>query len=318
MDKQVSVIIPVKNGQEVIENCLIGIFSQSMMPYEVIVVDGNSIDNTTSIAKKYPVKLLTEFYGTVGGARHIGLINSQGTYVAFTDADCIPEKTWLENLLKGFSAGIVGVGGGTQNIGNGLWEKSIAYALDTYLGSANSVQDRVFKKKKTVNSISGCNSMYFKKILIKLGGFNVHMSVNEDTELCTRLKRLGDLVYVPDAIVFHNQKRNLFSFIKRMHLFGYGRGVNKLWDVQVFPPILAFIVFLLYFISPNLFLSFISIYLTIIIYFTINIFLKAQDLRFLISVPLIFIIEHISYTMGFFQGVSKSLFLIPVLKILKR
>jgi cellulose synthase/poly-beta-1,6-N-acetylglucosamine synthase-like glycosyltransferase len=118
-----------------------------------------------------------EDHGTVGGARQVGVEHARGDYVAFTDADCIPRKDWLENLVREFDDGIVGVGGGIRNIGKGLWEESIALALDTFLGSANSVQDRVLKGKRIVRSISGCNSMYRKMDILKVGGFDVHLSI---------------------------------------------------------------------------------------------------------------------------------------------
>ena len=157
----------VKDEEKCIKRCL-----DSIKDYvdEIIVVDGHSTDNTVHIAKKFPVKFLQEDYGTVGGARQIGVKNARYEYIAFTDADCIPNKDWLENLLMEFSEGVVGVGGGIENIGNGLWEKSIAFALDSFLGSANSVQDRVFEKRRFVKSISGCNSCYRREDLINIGG----------------------------------------------------------------------------------------------------------------------------------------------------
>jgi hypothetical protein len=51
-------------------------------------------------------------------------------------------------LVKEFYEGIVGVGGGIKNIGECLWEKTIALALDSFLGSANSVQGKFFKDKR--------------------------------------------------------------------------------------------------------------------------------------------------------------------------
>jgi len=190
-DPRITVVIPVKNAEDKIEKCLEAVFNQSLQPFEVIVVDGHSSDDTVLKASKYPVKIIYEDYGTVGGARQVGLENAKGDYIAFTDADCIPEKNWLENLVKGFyenNENIVGVGGGTKNIGEGLWEKSIALALDSFLGSANSVQDRVLKDKRFVKSISGCNSIYRKEDLVKVGGFNVKLFINEETELNRRIK----------------------------------------------------------------------------------------------------------------------------------
>lgn len=149
MDK-ISVIIPVRNEAEKIEQCLEAVFSQTMKPFEVIVVDGHSTDDTVKNAGEFPVRILYEDYHTRAGACQVGVENAEGEFIAFTDADCIPEKGWLENLVKEFDDGIVGVGGGIKNIGEGLWEKSINLAMETFLGSANSLQRIVLK---TMNAI---------------------------------------------------------------------------------------------------------------------------------------------------------------------
>ena len=171
--EKISVIIPVKNEARKIEGCLEAVFEQSYLPYEVIVVDGYSTDKTITIAQKFPIKILYENYGTRAGANQVGIENANGDFIAFIDADCIPKRDWLENLIKEFQIGIVGVGGGIINVGSGIWEKSISLAFGTFLGSANSVQGRFFKEKRFVNSISGCNSMYRKKELALVNGFDV-------------------------------------------------------------------------------------------------------------------------------------------------
>ena len=296
---KVTVIIPVKNEEEKIERCLEAVYNQTLKPFEVIVVDGYSADNTVENARQFPVMIIYEDYGTVGGARQVGVENAEAEYIAFTDADCIPERNWLENLVMGFGDGIVGVGGGTRNIGKGLWENSIALALDSFLGSANSVQDRVFKEKQFVKSISGCNSMYRKEDLIKVGGFDVCLSINEETELNRRLTKLGKLLYTPNAIVLHNQNRNLRDFTKRNYLFGYGRGKNRLWDLQIIPPIIGLITLVLLFVSVKAFLFLILLYVFILLCFDFKIFMKVRKVQYLVSIPIVFIIEHISYTAGF-------------------
>ncbi len=302
MIKSITVIIPVKNAEKTIDRCLKGLFLQTLEPLEVIIVDGHSNDETINIAKNYPIKIVYEDYGTIGGARQIGVNNAKGQYVAFTDADCIPHPNWLENLMREIGNDVVGVGGGTINIGKGLWEESIALALDTFLGSANSIQDRLVKKKKIVGSISGCNCLYLKEDIIRVGGFNTRLSINEDTEINTRLRRIGMILYTPSAIVLHNQKRHLKSFAKRMYLFGYGRGSNRLWDIQIIPPILGAIVFLIMFVSFKFFLFALAIYIVILIVYSLRIFYNTRKAGYLISIPIIYIIEHISYAIGFYMG----------------
>lgn len=303
---KITVIIPVKNEVDKIEQCLEAVFNQTIQPYEILIIDGHSTDETVKIAQKFQVKILYEDYGAVGGARQVGVDSAKGDFVAFTDADCIPEKNWLKNLVKGFDNGIVGVGGGIKNIGKGLWEKSIALALDSFLGSADSVQDRVFSNERFVKSISGCNSMYKKIDLITVGGFNVKLSVNEETELNSRLSKFGKLLYVPNAVVLHNQDRNLKEFTKRIYSFGRGRGSIRLWDLQVIPPIMGLIVFLLLFMSIKAFLFMILLYVLVLLFFDIIIFLKNKKVKYLLSVPVIFCIEHIAYTIGFWVGITQK------------
>ena len=52
--EKISVIIPVKNEEAKIEQCLEAVFNQTIKPYEVIVVDGHSTDRTVENAKKFP------------------------------------------------------------------------------------------------------------------------------------------------------------------------------------------------------------------------------------------------------------------------
>jgi hypothetical protein len=77
---------------------------------------------------------------------------------------------WLEKLVREFDDSVVGVEGGIKNIGKGFWEESIALALDTFLGSADLVQDRLLKEKRVIRSNSGCNSIYRKKDIVAVGG----------------------------------------------------------------------------------------------------------------------------------------------------
>ena len=111
---KVSVVVPVRNGAPKIARCLQALLAQTLQPYEIIVVDGHSTDSTVEVASKLPVTIIYENYGTVGGARQVGVEHARGEYVAFTDADCIPRKDWLENLVREFDDGIVGVGGGSR------------------------------------------------------------------------------------------------------------------------------------------------------------------------------------------------------------
>lgn len=303
--KNITVIIPVKNEEKKLSKCLEAVFNQSKKPFEVIVVDGHSSDKTVEIAEHFPVKVLYENYRTRAGACQIGVENAITEFIAFTDADCIPEKDWLEKLIIEFDDGIIGVGGGIINLGDSLWEKSINLAMGTFFGSANSVQGRFFKDKRFVNSISGCNSLYRKEDILKSGGFDVHLSTAEDTELNKKLSNFGKLLYTPYAIISHNHQRGLKDFGKRMFQYGYGRAKGRLWDLQVIPPILMLFLLVSLVFTGWIFLSMIGIYAIILIIMGMKFVVKEKNIKYFISVPIIFIFEHGLYTIGFWKGLLR-------------
>lgn len=302
---RISVVIPVRNGEKDIGRCLEAVLSQTTNPCEVIVVDGHSADKTVKEAKEFPVRVVYEDYGTVGGGRQVGLENAKGEYVAFTDADCIPQRNWLENLVKEFKGNIAGVGGGIKNVGDGFWGKTIALIMNTFVGSANSVQGRLFKEKRFVKSISGCNSMYRREALVEIGGFNLTLSVNEETELNRRLSRIGELLYTPDAVVLHNQRKRLRDFATRMYQFGCGRGKLRLWDLQCVPPIIASLLVLSLVFTPLIFASVMTLYILILIALGSKFAIEERDIRYVGSIPIVYAIEHSSYTIGFLIGLLK-------------
>jgi glycosyltransferase involved in cell wall biosynthesis len=298
----ISVIIPTKNEQRSIEKCLSGIFNQSICPSEVIIVDAGSTDKTIEIAKRFPVNVMTDSYGTVGGARQIGFKAATGKLIAYTDADCVPESTWLENLARGLEEGVVAVGGGVKNMGQGTWEDSMSLALNTFLGGARSVQERVFPDRRYVKSVSGCNSMYRKSDLEKVGGFDYDLRINEDTVVNKKLLALGKILYVPDAVVCHYQNRGVRQFTKRMFTFGYGRGVNRLVDLQILPPLLALVAITFLIFYYPVFLLMFGLYLSIILAYTFSIFLETKKFVYLLSVPAVYLLEHVFYSVGFWTG----------------
>jgi len=300
----ISVIIPVRNGARTIKTCLNAVFKQSLKPYEVIVVDGHSADDTGENARQFPVTLIYEDYHTRSGACQIGIEQAKGEYVAFTDADCIPDNDWLASLAKEMNNGIVGVGGRIKNTGDGFWIDSINLAYGTFLGSANSIQGGVVKNKGFVSSISGCNSMYRKLSLMNVGGFNYKLPGAEDSELNARLTKIGKLLFVPEAVVLHDHGRGLKDFAKQMLRYGRDRGVARKFSLAVAPSLVFFLLLLSLIFTPWFCLSAVALYLVIIILTGMKFAIQKKNLEFVYSIPLIYVIEHSLYSIGFWKGLG--------------
>ncbi len=300
-DPKISVIIPVRNEADKIEKCLKAVFAQSLKPCEVLIIDAHSSDGTVEKAKRYLVKILYQDYGACGAARQIGLKNAEGDYLAFTDGDCIPNRDWLKSLVAGFSDGIVGVGGGIKNIGEGLWIHSVNLAQNTFLGGGFSIQTRLFRERRFVKSISACNSMYRKEDLEKIGGFNVHLSGADETDLNARLLKIGKLLYVPDAVILHDHGRGLKEFAKNMYSYGGWRRECGVWDLPVIPPLLAPLLLLSLIFTRWIFLSFLGLYLIAIMATGFKFAIQRRESRYLFSIPIVYLVEHSCYALGFWK-----------------
>ncbi len=105
-DCKISVIIPTLNRADFIPETIHSIANQTVKPYEIIVVDNGSDDNTVELlGKLFPeqVKIIQNdgnFYP--GAARNLGIEAASGDYIQFFDSDDVMTKNRFESLLAVF------------------------------------------------------------------------------------------------------------------------------------------------------------------------------------------------------------------------
>ena len=93
----VSVILPVYNGEKYLDQAIESIFSQTYRPFEIILVDDGSTDNSREIASSYPeIKYIYQENAGHAAARNRGIKAAEGSYIALLDADDI----WLPAKLS--------------------------------------------------------------------------------------------------------------------------------------------------------------------------------------------------------------------------
>ena len=302
VEPRISVVIPTRNEAANIQQCLEAVFSQSLKPYEVIVIDGQSTDETVEKAKTFPVKVFYEDAQSIACARQIGVENSESEYIAFTDADCIPDKEWLHNLVTGFDEGIIGVGGSAKNTGESLWEKSVNIALGTFLGGASSLQGRFLENRQFVRSIGGFNSMYRRQDIVEAGGFDNRLPGGEDLELNKRLSRTGKLLYIPQAMVLHHHRWTLPKFAKKMFRYGKERGMIRAWDLQVIPALVAPLFLISLAFTRWVLIPLLGLYCILLAAIACKVTIEQRNVRYLVSIPVVYIVEHAFYIAGFWKG----------------
>jgi glycosyltransferase involved in cell wall biosynthesis len=225
----ISVVIPVLNAERTIEQCLRSLYGQSQTPLEIIVVDNHSTDGTKDIVldmihhhREIPTYYLVEVRPGPSFARNRGACQTRGEIIAFMDADCIADPSWLFRLSESFYRSEVGaVAGGII----GFDKKSVIgkfHALFTMRALPSSQLFHEF------NLISGgfptANFSIRNELFRTLGGFDEAIPIYaEDYDLCARIYESGAQIYFDkEAIVFHQHRQSLQTTWKQSYGFGTG------------------------------------------------------------------------------------------------
>jgi len=316
---KVSIIIPTKNNVNMLERCLKSIQCLDFPKdeYEVIIVDGYSTDGTVEIAKKYGCKVIFEDKGTISYARDCGLKYSKGEFIAFTDADCIVDKNWLNELLKEFRDENVAAVGGPNITPED--DTEFAKCVGDVLSFLSKVGARYGVEGGVVREIyhnPTCNVMYRKNVLEKVGGFNHNLITVDDEELDYRIRRKGyRILYTPHAVVYHYRRRTWRSFVKMAYNYGLGRGqavklhrdLGKWFHFIPLITILLIIMLLILSFLNNtfLFVTFLILLLGTLWIATISFHLSRKRERSFLKYFGLIVIWFLGYGLGMLRGLIR-------------
>ena len=105
MDCIVSIVIPVYNAEQNLEECIKHILSQTYTGIEVICVDDGSGDNSLEILKRTAyndqrIKVISQQNQGAGAARNAGAQLATGKYIIFLDSDDVFEPDMIELMIK--------------------------------------------------------------------------------------------------------------------------------------------------------------------------------------------------------------------------
>jgi len=95
-DLKTSVCIPTYNSAKTLRKCLERILNQTVKPHEILVVDGNSQDETLKILREYSTVKILGFAKGIGRARRALANNATGDIIAWVDSDTIIPSNWIE------------------------------------------------------------------------------------------------------------------------------------------------------------------------------------------------------------------------------
>lgn len=227
-EPSVSIVIPVRNEEPFMEQCIASLrkLEYPKEKVEVIFADGQSTDRTVEIARQAGFTVVDNPGLKISSGRNVGFAASKGDIVAFTDADCIFDPQWLRKAVGRFvESDAGGLSGPTRvpedqdSFGKGV---GIVFELASMLGTTVHF-DSVDESYET-DDLPGCNCFYRREVLNSVMPTNSAIFSNEDVEMNASIKRLGyKLLMTPDVEVFHYKRSSPVRFWKQMHTFAIGR-----------------------------------------------------------------------------------------------
>ena len=203
--RKASVVVLTKNSITTIQRCLNSLANQTVLPLEIIVVDGGSSDGTPEVVKKYPINLIKESTCSIGHARNLGVENTRGEIVFFLDSDCYCVSNWIESMLPHFNKGeIVGVAGQT-----------VAWTPKSLLARYQAILMGVPENHAPVRRAPNCNLALRRDAIISTGGFDERLAWSEDLDLLYRITRNGMVIRENKALVYHRLPETYSEFFKK-------------------------------------------------------------------------------------------------------
>lgn len=219
-----SVIIPVKNGEEYLAELLSALESEA--PDEVLVIDSGSQDASVEIARRFGVTVLEippEEFGH-GRTRNFGAERTSGDLICFLTQDATPLRGWLTSYREAFAlAPRVGAAYG-PHVPRADASPMIARELEEFFASFSLGGGPVVQQQGDPTFLSNVNACYSRACWEQLGFRNVAYA--EDQAFGADLLDAGwSKVYHPGASVLHSHDYGFVDFMRRY--FDEYRGLRE-------------------------------------------------------------------------------------------
>lgn len=222
----VSVVVPAYNAAATIGEMLNALQRQSDPPanLEIIVVDNGSTDQTADIVRVIEgVTLLREDKRGPSAARNRGLRHACGEIVVHLDADTLPTRTWLRNIVAPFANPQVVLAAGRTLIFRP------ATAVERYIAAAGLYETDRAISRLPFPFVPSLNMAVRRSAALAVGGWAEELTTAEDVDFSHRLLKAypSDIAYASNAVLFHRVRSTPQELVTLAQT--YGQGVARMY-----------------------------------------------------------------------------------------
>lgn len=236
----ISVIVCTRDRPYALRRCLGALSRLDYESYEVVVIDNASrTSETLEFVKGTPFRCVREERQGLDWARNRGLREARHDIVAFVDDDAIVDAGWLRGMARGFAEPEVMAVTGLvlpaelmtraqhiiEGYGNGM---SKGFKPKRFAAADMSVTDRIEVHRIGV----GTNMAYRRIVFDEIGAFDTALDVGTpsggagDLDMFHRVLLAGGVIrYEPEALVWHQHRRDMEGLRRQLYQNGCGFGV---------------------------------------------------------------------------------------------
>ena len=222
-----SIIIPVYNRPDEVDDLLYSLTLQTYTNFEILVIEDGSTVPCQSVVERYEKKLKIRYFTIPNGgpsvARNYGARISEGEYLLILDSDCIVPETYLEAIEQSLNETPADAFGGPDcaHPSFNAMQKAISYAMTSFFTTGGI---RGGKKKLDQFYPRSFNMGIRRDVFIKLDGFDTSMRYGEDIDFSTRIIQAGYVTRLfPNAYVYHKRRTRLKQFFRQVKHSGEAR-----------------------------------------------------------------------------------------------
>jgi len=200
---QVSVIIPAYQSHDTIASCLQTLRAQTYRDFETIVVDSSPdarCEFPETLFVRSPVRLLPQ------AARNRGAELARGFLFVFTDPDVSFDPRWLEELVRSHQQSGDPISGAIDCFGSRWLDQGIHLCkFSKWLPGGSP---------RPIDSAPTCNLLVTRALYEAIGGFRDDEFLGDLVFSWDALRRGERLVFEPAAVVFHEHRHRIGSFLR--------------------------------------------------------------------------------------------------------